>query len=110
MSADTAKYHVGQVIHHTLFDYRGVIIDVDPEFRIGSELNAQDRRPSGNLKSTGIRPWYHVLVDGTADRTYVSEQNIEPDVQGAPVDHPDVIDYFEKQTVDGYVHRPHKVN
>ena len=105
---ETAKYNVGQVIHHTLFDYRGVIVDVDPEFRIGAELMAQERRPAADGTST--RPWYHVLVDGTADRTYVSEQNLEPDIDGGPVDHPDVIDYFEKRTDNGYVRRSQKIN
>jgi len=111
-SSDTAKchakYNVGQVIHHTLFDYRGVIVDVDSQFRIGAELNAQEQRPRG--AEPDARPWYHVLVDGTADRTYVSEQNLEPDSLGAPVDHPDLIDYFEKRTAVGYVRRALKVN
>jgi len=110
MSAETAKYNVGQVIHHTLFDYRGVIVDVDPEFRVGAELKAQEQRPVSNPKSTQSRPWYHVLVDGTADRTYVSEQNLEPDQNGAPVDHPDVVDYFERLTNKGYIHRTRKIN
>ena len=110
MPTDTAKYNVGQVIHHTLFDYRGVIIDVDPEFRVGGELNAPERRPAHRNSQTNTRPWYHVLVDGTADRTYVSEQNLEPDFEGVPIDHPDVIDYFNEQTAKGYVHRPDKIN
>lgn len=108
MSSDTAKYHVGQVIHHTLFDYRGVIVDVDSDFRVGAELKATEQRPRPN--KLGARPWYHVLVDGTADRTYVSEQNLEPDASGGPVDHPDLIDYFETMTATGYVRRAHKVN
>ena len=107
-SNDTAKYNVGQVIHHTLFDYRGVIVDVDSDFRVGAELRAQEQRPIGN--TSGARPWYHVLVDGTADRTYVSEQNIEPDATGGPIDHPDLIDYFEKKSDVGYISRAHKVN
>lgn len=109
-SNDTAKYNVGQVIHHTLFDYRGVIVDVDSEFRVGAELKAQEQRPASSGSSRSTRPWYHVLVDGTADRTYVSEQNIEPDMDGGPVDHPDVIDYFEKRTDKGYVRRSLKIN
>ena len=37
---ETAKYTVGQLIHHTLFDYRGVIVDVDPQFRVGAEMKS----------------------------------------------------------------------
>lgn len=105
---ETAKYAVGQLIHHTLFDYRGVIVDVDPQFRIGAEMKAQEKRPS--FSSDETQPWYHVLVDGTANRAYVSEKNLEPDFEGGPIDHPDVVDYFDKLTDDGYVTRPHKVN
>lgn len=105
---DMAKYTVGQLIHHTLFDYRGVIVDVDPQFRVGAEMKAQEKRPAVNQDVS--QPWYHVLVDGTANRAYVSEQNLEPDYEGGPIDHPDVIDYFDKQTDQGYVSHAYKVN
>ena len=36
MSESEAKFSPGQLIHHTLFDYRGVVVDVDPFFK-GSE-------------------------------------------------------------------------
>ncbi len=103
-----AKYSVGQLIHHTLFDYRGVIVDVDSDFRIGAELNAAEQRPPANR--IGAQPWYHVLVDGTADRTYVAERNLEPDPHGGPVEHPDLIDYFEGRTQAGYIHCVRMVN
>lgn len=105
---ETAKYTVGQLIHHTLFDYRGVIVDVDPQFRVGAEMKAQERKPV--TISDNDQPWYHVLVDGTANRAYVSEQNLEPDYEGGPIDHPDVIDYFDNLTEEGYVTRPMRVN
>lgn len=111
MASETAKFHVGQVIHHTLFDYRGVIVDVDPEFRVGQALNGLEKRAgSGSGAAGGNRPWYHILVDGTADRTYVSEQNIEADPTGQPVDHPDIVDYFETRTDRGYISRARHVN
>jgi len=103
-----AKYAVGQLIHHTLFDYRGVIVDVDPQFRIGAQMKAQEQRPK--FRSEDAHPWYHVLVDGTANRAYVSEQNLEPDFEGGPIDHPDVIDYFDDLKEGGYVSHPHKVH
>ncbi len=28
-----ASFGLGQVIHHRLFNYRGVIFDVDPDFK-----------------------------------------------------------------------------
>ena len=30
--ANTARFNVGQVVQHSLFDYVGVIVDVDAEF------------------------------------------------------------------------------
>ena len=52
-----AKFAVGDLVHHSLFNYRGVVFDVDPTFQ-GSEewYEAMARtRPPKN------RPWYHVL-------------------------------------------------
>ena len=85
-----AKFSVGEVIHHKLFDYRGVIVDVDPVFS-GSE-DWYDRvaksRPAKN------RPWYHVLVDDGENNTYVSEQNLEADWSQEAVDHPLIPELF----------------
>lgn len=36
MNTVIAKFFVGQMVHHKLFDYRGVILDVDPVYS-GSE-------------------------------------------------------------------------
>ena len=36
MTDDKAKFQLGQIIHHKLFDYTGVIFDIDPIFQ-GSE-------------------------------------------------------------------------
>lgn len=105
---ERAKYAVGQLIHHTLFDYRGVIVDVDPHFRVGAQMKAQDRRPK--FQHDDSQPWYHVLIDGTANHAYVSEQNLEPDAEGGPIDHPEVITYFNTLSKDGYVSHPHKVH
>jgi heat shock protein HspQ len=66
MSEARARFRVGQPIHHKRFDYRGVIVDVDPVF-CGSEkwyeVIATSRPPKD-------RPWYHVLVHGAPHRTY----------------------------------------
>ena len=36
MQESHARFMLGQLVHHRLFDYRGVIVDVDPVF-LGSE-------------------------------------------------------------------------
>lgn len=79
-----AAFSVGQVIHHRLFDYRGVIIGIDPEFH-GTE---SWYRKMARSRPPRDRPWYHVLVHDKAHQTYVAEQNLEPDATGLPVAHP----------------------
>ena len=57
----TAKFFVGQIVHHKNFDYRGVVFDVDATFQGTEEwyaLVARSRPPKH-------MPCYHVLVDGS---------------------------------------------
>lgn len=90
MTAHYAQFHVGQLVHHRRFDYRGVIIDVDPEF-MGTEEWYESTATSRPPKD---RPWYHVLVDGATHTTYVAERNLESDPSGDPISHPAVENYF----------------
>ncbi len=100
MDAARARFHVGQPVHHRLFDYRGVVIDADATFQ-GSvewyEAMARSRPPKD-------RPWYHVLVHDAEHMTYVAERNLEPDLTGEPVRHPDLGLYFDDQR-DGIYQR-----
>ena len=80
----SVKFSVGQLVHHRLFDYRGVIVDVDRDFQATEEWYeavAKSRPPKN-------RPWYHVLVHGSDHSTYVAEQNLEPDNVVEPIKHP----------------------
>ncbi|MEJ2760853.1 MAG: heat shock protein HspQ [Gammaproteobacteria bacterium] len=78
METRQARFTVGQLISHKLFNYRGVIFDVDPCF-MGSEEwyseMALTRPPKDN-------PWYRVLVHNA------------PDESVEPVMHPLVDTYF----------------
>ena len=56
----TAKFAPGDLVEHNLFDYRGVVIDIDPHF-LGSPEWYNNVAKSHPPKD---RPWYHVLVDG----------------------------------------------
>ncbi len=87
-----ARFSVGQTIRHRLFDYRGVIADVDPEF-LGSR-ESYSRLAEG--KPPRHLPWYHVLVDGMDGWTYVAEGQLCSDSSGTPVDHPDVPLLFDR--------------
>lgn len=80
-----ARFSVGQIVHHRLFDYRGIIYDVDPSFS-GTEQWYEEVARSRPRKD---RPWYHVLVDGDSTTTYVAERNLEPsEDDGDEIDHP----------------------
>lgn len=88
--SDSARFSVGEIIHHRLFDYRGVIYDVDPQFMLSEEWYASvalSRPPKD-------QPWYRVLVHGGDQETYVAEQNLESDPSREPVEHPLTGEYF----------------
>jgi heat shock protein HspQ len=100
MHAFEAKFHIGQLVHHKLFDYRGVVVDVDPSFQ-GSdawyEAVARSRPPKDH-------PWYKVLVHDAEHETYVAERNLEPDASLAPIQHPRLGDFFTQ--LEGGRYRP----
>ncbi len=96
MKTRHASLSVGQVVHHKLFGYRGVVVDVDPTFQSSDEwyeVVALSRPPKD-------RPWYHVLVHNASHRTYVAERNLEPDTLGEPIVHPE-LDQFLGEFRDG---------
>ncbi len=99
MTHAKAAFSVGQLVHHRLFNYRGVVYDVDPVFEGPEEWYeevAKTRPPKD-------RPWYHVLVDGQGVETYVAERNLEADKTLGPIDHP-YVDTFFSRFEDGVYH------
>ena len=88
--ANEALFHIGQTVHHRLFEYRGVVFDVDPVF-MGSQEWYQDMAKSRPPKD---QPLYHVLVHGAEYTTYVAQTNLEQDETGEPVIHPLVDEIF----------------
>lgn len=90
MLQSKAHFGIGQLIRHKLFGYRGVIFDVDPQFRAGDKWYEQVAR----TRPPKDAPWYHVMVDGQHHETYVAERNLEEDELGTPIDHPLVTDLF----------------
>jgi heat shock protein HspQ len=101
MTTAKAKFHVGQLIHHKLFDYRGVVVDVDLEFSNSEEWYRHVARTCPPKD----QPWYHVLVDCSDMQTYVAERNLEPDDDGGPINHPEIARYFAILNDSGYVPR-----
>lgn len=91
MKIANAKFSVGQLIKHKLFDYRGVIADVDPTFQGSEEWYEQMTR----TRPPKDKPWYKVLVHDSVQETYVAERNLTEDDNPAPVNHPMVPLYFQ---------------
>ncbi|MEX2468209.1 MAG: heat shock protein HspQ [Pseudohongiellaceae bacterium] len=88
--ASQAKFSVGDLVHHKLFDYRGVIVDLDPHFMLPEdwyEQMARSRPPKD-------QPWYRVLVHEAMHETYVAEGNLAADTSTEPILHPRVDEFF----------------
>ena len=87
-----AKFSIGDLVQHQLFNYRGVIVDVDATFQSTEEwyeVVARSRPPKD-------QPWYHVLVDEAVHSTYVAEQNLERDTSAEPINHPMLAQIFAR--------------
>lgn len=101
----SAQFGPGQLIHHRLFGYRGVVVDVDPIFSLSEEWYEQVARS----RPPKDQPWYHVLVDGSEQQTYVAERNLEADESDEPIDHPLLVDHFDEFS-DGLYRRSRSLN
>lgn len=85
-----AFFSVGETVHHKNFDYRGVVVDVDPCFQGTDEWYekvAKSRPPKE-------QPWYKVFVHESWVQTYVAERHLEADLSGHPIIHPLIEVYF----------------
>ena len=85
------KFSIGQIIHHLLFDYGGVIIDIDANFQ-GTERWYREMAKSAPPRD---KPWYHVLVDQSNSVTYVAERNLEEESSPKPIKHPLINQFFK---------------
>ena len=89
-----ALFAIGDVVRHRLFDFRGVIFDVDPVFANSEEW--YEAIPE-EIRPAREQPFYHLLAEnGEASYTaYVSQQNLLPDESDEPVDHPAISGLFD---------------
>ncbi len=88
-----ARFTIGDVVRHRMFDFRGVIFDVDPVFANSQEW--YDAIPEG-IRPRKDQPFYHLLAENTESTyvAYVSQQNLVPDDSDEPVDHPAISGLF----------------
>ena len=105
MSDVRPKFAIGQLVHHRLFGYRGVVVDIDATFQLSEawyEQVAKSRPPKD-------APWYRVLVGGAMHETYVAERNLEEDSLGSPIEHP-LLGHFFDSFEDGHYVRSRALN
>ena len=90
----SSRFSIGDVVRHAMFDFRGVIFDIDPVFANSDEWYEaipEDIRPPRD------QPFYHLLAenDESSYVAYVSQQNLRPDPEGGPIEHPQVTELFD---------------
>lgn len=104
-----ALFNIGDVVKHRHFSFRGVIFDVDPEF-----ANTEEWYESipAEIRPTREQPFYHLLAenDDSYYTAYVSQQNLMPDGDSGPVDHPELIEMFDDFDNGRYAPRRDSVN
>lgn len=100
----TAKFKIGQVVKHRVYPFRGVIFDVDPTFSNTEEW--WDAIPE-DVRPVRDQPFYHLLAENeeTEYVAYVSEQNLEADMTGEPLRHPQLEEIFEELNDGSYIPR-----
>jgi heat shock protein HspQ len=88
-----ARYAIGDVVRHRVFDFRGVIFDVDPVFANSEEW--YEAIPEA-IRPHKDQPFYHLLAENMESSyiAYVSQQNLVPDDSDEPVDHPAIPGLF----------------
>ena len=101
MDIQNTQFSIGQVVRHRVYPFRGVIVDVDPEFNNTDEWwesIPEDVRPRKD------QPFYHLLAENEESSyiAYVSEQNLLVDDSGEPIDHPQVAEVFGEFLGDSY--------
>ena len=101
-----ARFAIGDVVRHRIFDFRGVVFDVDPEFANSEEW--YDAIPEA-IRPRKDQPFYHLLAENseTSYVAYVSQQNLVPDETDEPVGHPEIGSMFDRLEGGRYHLRPH---
>lgn len=89
-------FRSGQRVGHVRYGYHGIIVDVD------DECKATDDWYYGNqTQPSRHQPWYHVLVHGSDQVTYVAENNLVKDTSEEKMTH-SLLSYFFTKSKDGH--------
>ena len=94
-------FSIGDIVKHRLYPFRGVIVDVDPEFDNTDEW--YDAIPE-EVRPKKEQPFYHLLAenDEITYEAYVSEQNLLVDDSDEPIKHPLIEEIFSGKKGSSY--------
>ncbi len=92
---DKSVFKPGECVHHVRYGYRGIIVEAD------RECKATDDWYYGNqTQPSRYQAWYHVLVHGSDQVTYVAEINLKKDTSKEKIKH-SLLSYFFKKDKKG---------
>ena len=86
-------FNIGDIVKHRIYPFRGVIVDVDPEF---SNTEEWYQSIPAEIRPSRQQPYYHLMAENTETfyTAYVSQQNLVGDGQNGPLEHPDLEEIF----------------
>lgn len=89
-----ARFAPGDIVRHRMFDFRGVVFDIDPVFANSDEW--YEAIPE-EIRPAKEQPYYHLLAENgdSSYIAYVSQQNLVADSDGGPIDHPQIEAMFD---------------
>jgi len=86
-------FNIGDIVKHRVYPFRGVIVDVDPEF---SNTEEWYQSIPAEIRPSRKQPYYHLMAENTETfyTAYVSQQNLVGDGENGPLEHPDLEEIF----------------
>ena len=86
-------FNIGDIVKHRIYPFRGVIVDVDPEF---SNTEEWYQSIPAEIRPSRKQPYYHLMAENTETfyTAYVSQQNLVGDRENGPLEHPDLEEIF----------------
>ena len=86
-------FNIGDIVKHRIYPFRGVIVDVDPEF---SNTEEWYQSIPAEIRPSRQQPYYHLMAENTETfyTAYVSQQNLVDDGKNGPLEHPDLDEIF----------------
>ena len=86
-------FNIDDIVKHRIYPFRGVIVDVDPEF---SNTEEWYQSIPAEIRPSREQPYYHLMAENTETfyTAYVSQQNLINDGENGPLEHPDLEEIF----------------